>query len=234
MDCYTPRREAALRAANGGERRKPPSSAPEVTTPAELARYNGFLQLREPGAVQPLPSPRCMTPLTAKQFRVGMNREFGIDKDFQRPRPSASGPTWTTLSIPSPTPTWTIPRPRRTSATSWSGAGLPSLTTRPPAGLGDLRDPQRRLCPHRRPHGVKTRQPRVAFSRPGHFCATLPHLPPGKGNTPCKNPQISSTLESGETTPCGQKRHMPLFPLEIQRGFQRKKDTLPRLGRRTP
>ena len=53
MDCYTPQEEAALRAANGGELPETAFLCPEATTPA-LQR---LLQLREPGAVQPLPHP---------------------------------------------------------------------------------------------------------------------------------------------------------------------------------
>ena len=84
MDCYTPQEEAALRAANGGELPETAFLCPEVTTPAELARYNGFYNYESLGQFNLFLTPVYDT-LTAKQFRVGMNREFGIDKDFSAP-----------------------------------------------------------------------------------------------------------------------------------------------------
>ena len=84
MDCYTPQEEAALRAANGGELPETAFLCPEVTTPAELARYNGFYNYESLGQFNLFLTPVYDT-LTAKQLRVGMNREFGIDKDFSAP-----------------------------------------------------------------------------------------------------------------------------------------------------
>ena len=61
MDCYTPQEEAALRAANGGELPETAFLCPEVTTPAELARYNGFYNYESLGQFN-LFLTRCMTP----------------------------------------------------------------------------------------------------------------------------------------------------------------------------
>ena len=84
MDCYPKSQEAALRAANGGELPETAFLCPEVKTPQDLTKYNGFYDYESLGMFNLFLTPVYDT-LTAKQFRVGMNREFGIDKDFSAP-----------------------------------------------------------------------------------------------------------------------------------------------------
>ena len=84
MDCYPKAQEAELRAANGGALPETAFLCPEVNTPQDLVKYNGFYDYESLGMFNLFLTPVYDT-LTAKQFRVGMNREFGIDKDFSPP-----------------------------------------------------------------------------------------------------------------------------------------------------
>ena len=84
MDCYPKAQEAELRAANGGALPETAFLCPEVNTPQDLVKYNGFYDYESLGMFNLFLTPVYDT-LTAKQFRVGMNREFGIDKDFSAP-----------------------------------------------------------------------------------------------------------------------------------------------------
>ena len=63
----------------------------------------------------------------------------------------------------------------------------------------------------------KTRQPRVAVSRPGHFCATFCPICPREGETHlARTPKLQYTGER-KNNPMQPKRHMPLFRWKLQR-----------------
>lgn len=73
--------EAAVRGANGGELPEDAFLCPEVSTPQDLTRYNGFYNYGSLGVFNVF-----LTPVydleTARRFCSGMNKEYEIDQEF--------------------------------------------------------------------------------------------------------------------------------------------------------
>lgn len=82
MDCYLPgEQEETLKAQNGGELPETAFQCPEVKTPADLEKYNGFYDYESLGMFNLFLTPVYDT-ATAKKFCGGMNKEFGIDQEY--------------------------------------------------------------------------------------------------------------------------------------------------------
>ena len=81
MDCYPKAQEADLRAANGGALPETAFLCPEVNTPQDLVKYNGFYDYESLGMFNLFLTPVYDTE-TAKRFRGSMNKEFEIDKEY--------------------------------------------------------------------------------------------------------------------------------------------------------
>ena len=82
MDCYLPgEQEEALKAQNGGKLPETAFQCPEVKTPADLEKYNGFYDYESLGMFNLFLTPVYDT-ATAKKFCGSMNKEFGIDQEY--------------------------------------------------------------------------------------------------------------------------------------------------------
>ena len=76
MDCYLPgEQEETLKAQNGGKLPETAFQCPEVKTPADLEKYNGFYDYESLGMFNLFLTPVYDT-ATAKKFCGGMNKEF--------------------------------------------------------------------------------------------------------------------------------------------------------------
>ena len=82
MDCYLPgEQEETLKAQNGGKLPETAFQCPEVKTPADLEKYNGFYDYESLGMFNLFLTPVYDT-ATAKKFCGSMNKEFGIDQEY--------------------------------------------------------------------------------------------------------------------------------------------------------
>lgn len=81
MDCYYEAQAEALKAANGGELPETAFLCPEVKTPADLTKYNGFYNYGSLGMFNLFLTP-VYDGATARRFCASMNKEYGIDQEY--------------------------------------------------------------------------------------------------------------------------------------------------------
>lgn len=82
LDCQPAGREAEIRAANGGELPQDVFLCPEVNTPQDLVKYNGFYDKGGLGYIFNVFLTPVYDTATAKRFCVEMDKEFEISKTF--------------------------------------------------------------------------------------------------------------------------------------------------------
>lgn len=81
MDCVPAVREVELREKNGGELPEDVFLCPAVTEPKDLEKYNGFYNYESLGVFNLFLTPVYDT-ASAKSFKGGMIKEFGIDQEY--------------------------------------------------------------------------------------------------------------------------------------------------------
>ena len=82
LDCQPASREAEIRAANGGELPEDVFLCPEVKEPKDLEKYNGFYDFGGFGRIFNVFLTPVYDKTTARIFRAGMDKEFGISSNF--------------------------------------------------------------------------------------------------------------------------------------------------------
>lgn len=73
--------ESAVRAANDGRLPEDAFLCPQVETPKDLTKYNGFYDYESLGVFNLFLTPVC-DKTDARRFCNGMNKEYEIDKEF--------------------------------------------------------------------------------------------------------------------------------------------------------
>ncbi len=81
MDCVPVEQEAQLREKNGGTLPEDVFLCPAVKEPKDLEQYNGFYNYESLGVFNLFLTPVYDT-ASAKKFKGGMIKEFGIDQEY--------------------------------------------------------------------------------------------------------------------------------------------------------